>query len=67
MPTIRRLTHSCLLVAADEGNVLLDPDVFTWTRGVVDLDSVGDDDQANVATPSNTESHRPVCRTPTLN
>ncbi len=42
MPTIRRLTHSCLLVAADEGTVLLDPDVFTWTSGVVDLDSVGD-------------------------
>ena len=42
MPTIRRLTHSCLLVSADEGTVLLDPDVFTWTSGIVDLDSVGD-------------------------
>jgi len=42
MTTIRRLTHSCLIVTGDDGTVLLDPDVFTWTRGVVDLDSVGD-------------------------
>jgi L-ascorbate metabolism protein UlaG (beta-lactamase superfamily) len=42
MPTIRRLTHSCLLVTAEAGTVLVDPDVFTWTSGVVDLDSIGD-------------------------
>lgn len=42
MPTIRRLTHSCLLVTADQGTALLDPDVFTWTSGIVDIDSIGD-------------------------
>ena len=42
LTTVRRLTHSCLLVTTDEGNVLLDPDKFTWTSGVVDLDSIGD-------------------------
>jgi len=41
MATIRRLTHSCLLVTGDEGAVLIDPDVFTWSSGVVDLDSIG--------------------------
>lgn len=42
MPTIRRLTHSCLLVTGDNGTVMLDPDQFTWTSGVVDLESIGD-------------------------
>ncbi len=42
MTTIRRLTHSCLLVTGDDGTVMMDPDVFTWTSGVVELDSIGD-------------------------
>lgn len=42
MTTIRRLTHSCLLVSTEDGTVLMDPDSFTWTSGVVDLETIGD-------------------------
>ncbi len=42
MTTVRRLTHSCLLVTGDDGTVLIDPDSFTWTSDVIDLRDIGD-------------------------
>jgi len=42
MTTIRRLTHSCVLITGDDGTVIIDPDSFTWSSGIVDLDSIGD-------------------------
>lgn len=42
MTTVRRLTHSCILITTDDGTVLVDPDSFTWSSGVVDLESIGD-------------------------
>lgn len=40
MAILRRLTHSCLTLATDEGTFLLDPDFHTFD--VIDLDSIGD-------------------------
>lgn len=42
MPTIRRLSDSCLLVTTDQGTDLIDPGFHTFDSGVVDLDSIGD-------------------------
>ncbi len=42
MATIRRLTHSALLVTTDDGTALIDPGSHTFMPGVMDLDSIGD-------------------------
>ncbi len=42
MTTIRRLTHSCVIVTGDAHATLIDPDYFTYTSGVIDLNSIGD-------------------------
>lgn len=42
MTTIRRLTHSCVIVTEDDHATLIDPDFFSFTSGAVDLDSIGD-------------------------
>jgi L-ascorbate metabolism protein UlaG (beta-lactamase superfamily) len=42
MPTIRRLTDSCLLVTTDAGTTLFDPGFFTFDSGEIDLDEIGD-------------------------
>lgn len=42
MASIRRLTHSCVVVTTDDQATLLDPDMFTFTSGVIDLDTIGD-------------------------
>lgn len=42
MTTIRRLTHSCVIVTDDDHSTLIDPDFFTFTSGVIDLNSIGD-------------------------
>lgn len=42
MPTIKRLTDSCLLVTTDEGTTIFDPGMYTWDSGEVDLDTIGD-------------------------
>jgi L-ascorbate metabolism protein UlaG (beta-lactamase superfamily) len=42
MPTIKRLTDSCLLVSTDQDTVLLDPGFHTFQSGEVELDSIGD-------------------------
>ena len=42
MATIRRLTHSCVIVTTDDHATLFDPDFFTFTSGAIDLDSIGD-------------------------
>ncbi len=42
MTTIRRLTHSCVIVTADDHSTLIDPDFFTFTSGAIDLNSIGD-------------------------
>ncbi len=45
MPTIRRLTDSCLLVTTDDGTTLFDPGFFTFDSGEVDLAGIGDVDR----------------------
>lgn len=42
MPTIRRLSDSCLTVTTDAGTDLFDPGFHTFDTGVVDLDSIGE-------------------------
>jgi L-ascorbate metabolism protein UlaG (beta-lactamase superfamily) len=42
MPTIRRLSDSCLLVTTDEGTTLFDPGSHTFDSGEVELQSIGD-------------------------
>ena len=42
MATIRRLTHSCVIVTTDDHATLFDPDFFTFTSGEIDLDTIGD-------------------------
>lgn len=42
MTTIRRLTHSCVIVTDDDHATLIDPDFFTFTSGEIDFDSIGD-------------------------
>ncbi|MBT8164598.1 MAG: MBL fold metallo-hydrolase [Acidimicrobiia bacterium] len=42
MPTIRRLTDSCLVVTTDHGATMLDPGFHTFGSGKIDLDSIGD-------------------------
>jgi len=42
MPTIQRLTDSCLLVSTDTDGTLFDPGFHTFESGEVDLDRVGD-------------------------
>ena len=42
MTTIRRLTHSCVIVTNDDHSTLIDPDFFTFTSGAIDLSSIGD-------------------------
>ncbi len=42
MPTIRRLSDSCLTVTTDQGTDLIDPGFHTFDSGAVDLDSIGD-------------------------
>lgn len=42
MTTVRRLTHSCVVVSGDDGTVIIDPDSFTWGSEIIDLDSIGD-------------------------
>ena len=42
MPTIRRLSDSCLLVTTDQGTNLIDPGFHSFDSDAVDLDSIGD-------------------------
>ncbi len=42
MPTIRRLTDSCLVVTTDDAVNLFDPGFFTFESREVDLDSIGE-------------------------
>jgi L-ascorbate metabolism protein UlaG (beta-lactamase superfamily) len=42
MPTIRRLTDSCLVVTTDSGTSLFDPGFHTFGSGEIDLDTIGD-------------------------
>ncbi len=42
MPTIRRLTDSCLVVTTDDGATLIDPGFHTFDTGEIELDSIGD-------------------------
>lgn len=42
MPTIRRLSDSCLTVTTDHGTDLFDPGFHPFESGAVDLDSIGD-------------------------
>ncbi|HSF86078.1 MAG TPA: MBL fold metallo-hydrolase, partial [Acidimicrobiia bacterium] len=42
MPTIRRLTDSCLVVTTDDGATLIDPGVHTFDTGLIELDSIGE-------------------------
>ncbi len=42
MPTLRRLTNSCLLVSTDEGTTLFDPGFFTFDTNHIDLETIGD-------------------------
>ena len=42
MPTIRRLTDSCLVVTTDDGATMLDPGFHTFSAEEVDLNSIGD-------------------------
>lgn len=42
MPTIRRLTDSCLVVTTDHGATMIDPGFHTFGSGEVDLDAIGD-------------------------
>ena len=42
MPTIRRLTDSCLIVTDDHGTTLIDPGFMTFESSEIDRDSIGD-------------------------
>lgn len=42
MPTIRRLSDSCLVLATDRHITLIDPGSHTFDSGVVDLNSIGE-------------------------
>lgn len=42
MPTIRRLTDSCLVVTTDDGATMLDPGFHSFSAEEIDLDSIGD-------------------------
>lgn len=42
MPSIRRLSDSCVLATADDHATLIDPGFHTFGSGAVDLDSIGD-------------------------
>lgn len=42
MPTIRRLTNSCLLATTEAGTTLFDPGFFTFDTDHIDLTSIGD-------------------------
>jgi len=42
MTTITRIADSCLVVAADQGTILIDPGVFAYKWEGIDLESVGD-------------------------
>ncbi len=42
MPTIRRLTDSCLVVTTDDGATLIDPGFHTFDTGLIELDSIGE-------------------------
>lgn len=42
MPTLRRLTNSCLLVSTDDGTTLFDPGFFTFDTDHIDLEAIGD-------------------------
>ncbi len=42
MPTIRRLSDSCLTVTTDRGTELIDPGFHTFDTDAVDLDTIGD-------------------------
>ena len=42
MPTIRRLTDSCLIVTDDHGTTLIDPGFMTFESEEIDRDSIGD-------------------------
>ena len=42
MPTIRRLTDSCLIVTDDRGATLIDPGFMTFESDEIDRDTIGD-------------------------
>ena len=42
MTTIRRLTHTCVIVTEHDHATLIDPDFFSFTSGAIDLDSISD-------------------------
>lgn len=42
MPTIQRLTDSCVLVTADDDATLFDPGFHSFGSDLIDLDSIGD-------------------------
>jgi L-ascorbate metabolism protein UlaG (beta-lactamase superfamily) len=42
MPTVRRLTDSCLVVHHDAGATLIDPGFHSFESGEIDLGSIGD-------------------------
>ncbi len=42
MPTVRRLTDSCLIVMTDDAAILIDPGFHTFGSGEIDLASIGD-------------------------
>lgn len=42
MTTIRRLTHSCVIVTDDDHSTLIDPDAFSFNSGAIELESIGD-------------------------
>ncbi len=42
MPTIRRLTDSCLIVTDNHGTTLIDPGFMTFESDEIDRDSIGD-------------------------
>lgn len=48
MASIRRLLHSCVVVTTDDQATLIDPDMFTFTSGGIDLDTIGDISQVLV-------------------
>ena len=42
MTTIRRLTHSCVIVTDDDHATMIDPDAFSFNSGAIELDTIGD-------------------------
>ena len=42
MPTVRRLSDSCVLVTTDDAATLIDPGAHTFTSGAIDLETIGD-------------------------